>query len=116
MNIREQIKKVAILLDEEVMNFDWDTYEYKEDIPHLSVDGTRFDVEQVFITKDGLTMIIVTKDDEIVFGFYEDDETTFETIDKELDEVGMDAFLRDIYYNHPRSYEIGDYEDDFLNL
>lgn len=27
---------------------------------------------------------------------------------------GMDEFLRDIYYEHPRSWEIGDYEDDFL--
>ena len=28
----------------------------------------------------------------------------------------MDEFLRDIYYEHPRSWEIGDYEDDFLTL
>ena len=49
-------------------------------------------------------------------GFYEDIENgdTFETIDKELEECGMDEFLRDIYYEHPRSWEIGDYEDDFL--
>lgn len=31
-----------------------------------------------------------------------------------LEECGMDEFLRDIYYNHPRSWEIGDYELDFL--
>mgnify|MGYP003508194287 FL=1 len=61
-------------------------------------------------------MIITTNDTEIGLGFYEDIENgdTFETIDKELEECGMDEFLRDIYYNHPRSWDIGDYEDDFL--
>lgn len=35
-------------------------------------------------------------------------------VDKEIEEMEMDVFLRDIYYNHPRSEEIGDYELDFL--
>ena len=116
MNTREQIKKLASLLEEKVMYFDHKSYDFAEDIPHLILDGKRENIETVWIDKEGLTMTITTNDTEIGLGFYEDIENgdTFETIDKELEECGMDEFLRDIYYEHPRSWEIGDYEDDFL--
>ena len=116
MNTREQIKKLASLLEEKVMYFDHKSYDFEEDIPHLILDGERVNVESVWIDKKGLSMTITTKDTEFGLGFYEDIENgdTFETIDKELEECGMDEFLRDIYYEHPRSWEIGDYEDDFL--
>lgn len=120
MNTREQIKKLASLLEEKVMYFDHKSYDFAEDIPHLIIDGERVNIDSVWIDKKGLSMTITTtiiaKDTEIGFGFYEDIENgdTFETIDKELEECGMEGFLRDIYYNHPRSWDIGDYEDDFL--
>lgn len=114
MNIREQIKKVAELLEGKVMYFDWKSYDFEEDIPHLIIDGVRENIESVFINKDGTFMEILTKDEEIGLGFTEDEEDTFESIDKELEECGMEEFLRDIYYNHPRSWEIGDYDMDFL--
>ena len=114
MNTREQIKKLASLLEEKVMYFDHKSYDFAEDIPHLTLDGERKNISSVFISKDGLMMNVMTDDCEYGLGFYEDEENTFETIDKELEECGMDEFLRDIYYEHPRSWEIGDYEDDFL--
>ena len=114
MNTREQIKKLASLLEEKVMYFDHKSYDFAEDIPHLILDGKRENIQSVFINKDGTFMQITTAEDEIGLGFAEDEEITFETIDKELEECGMEGFLRDIYYNHPRSWEIGDYEDDFL--
>ena len=116
MNTRELIKKLASLLEEKVMYFDHKSYDFAEDIPHLILDGERVNIDSVWIDKKGLSMTITTKDTEIGLGFNEDIENgdTFETIDKELEECGMDEFLRDIYYEHPRSWEIGDYEDDFL--
>ena len=96
------------------MYFDHKSYDFAEDIPHLTLDGERKNISSVFISKDGLMMNVMTDDCEYGLGFYEDEENTFETIDKELEECGMDEFLRDIYYEHPRSWEIGDYEDDFL--
>lgn len=114
MNTREQIKKLALLLEEKVMYFDHKSYDFAEDIPHLTLEGKRENIESVFITKDGTFMQVTTADAEIGLGFTEDKENTFETIDKELEECGMEGFLMDIYYNHPRSWEIGDYEDDFL--
>ena len=114
MNIREQIKKVAELLEGKVMYFDWNSYDLEEDIPHLIIDGVRENIEAVAINKDGTFMEVLTKDEEIGLDFTEDEENTFESIDKELEESGMEEFLRDIYYNHPRSWEIGDYDMDFL--
>ena len=96
MNTREQIKKLASLLEEKVMYFDHKSYDFAEDIPHLILDGERVNVESVWIDKKGLTMTITTNDTEFGLGFYEDEENTFETIDKELEECGMDEFLRDI--------------------
>lgn len=117
MNTREQIKKLANLLNGKTIHFDWKSYDFEEDIPHLILDGERKNISSVSISKDGLTMKVLTTDCEYGLGFYEDIENgdTFETIDKELEECGMDEFLRDIYYEHPRSWEIGDYEDDFLS-
>ena len=118
MNTREQIKKLANLLNGKTIYFDWKSYDFEEDIPHLTLDGGRKNISSVSIGKDGLTMKVMTTDCEYTLGFNEDIESgdTFETIDKELEECGMDEFLRDIYYEHPRSWEIGDYEDDFLTL
>ena len=115
MILREQIKMIAELLEGKVMYFDWQYYEFEEDIPHLIIDGARENIESVTINKDDTFMEVMTKEEEIGLSFTEDEENTFETIDKELEECGMDEFLRDIYYNHPRSCEIGDYEIDFLN-
>ena len=115
MILREQIKMVAELLEEKVMYFDHKFYDNAEDIPHLILDGKRENIETVFIAKNGLEMIIETCDEEFGLGFYEDENTTFESMDKELEEIGMAEFLRAIYYEHPRSCEIGNYEDDFLN-
>lgn len=114
MNIREQIKKLASLLEEKVMYFDWKSYDKVDYIPHLTLNGTRENIKFVTIAKDGTFMEVITEDAKIAFDFTENEENTFETIDKELEECGMEGFLMDIYYNHPRSWEIGDYEDDFL--
>ena len=112
MSIREQIKKVAKLLDGKVMYFDWKSYDFEEDIPHLIIDGVRENIYSVAINKDGTSMEVMTNDGKLSRDFYEDEEN--KSIDKELEESGMEEFLRDIYYNHPRSWEIGDYDFDFL--
>ena len=116
MNTREQIKKLAKLLNGEAIHFNWETYDYEEDIPHLYIYGKRVNICSVSISTDGLSMKVVTNGCEYFCDFYEDVENgqTFETIDKELEECGMDELLRDIYYEHPLSWAIGDYEDDFL--
>ena len=56
MNIREQIKRVAQLLEGKLMYFDWNSYDLEEDIPHLIIDGVRENIEAVAINKDGTFM------------------------------------------------------------
>jgi len=114
MTIREQIKRVAQLLEGRIMFFDWDSYDDEMDIPHLILDGERQNIDNVYILKDGSVIEVTTE--KFVYGFTltEDEENTFESIEKRLEEIGMEDFLRDVYYEHPRSWEIGDYEDDFL--
>ncbi len=114
MSIREQIKKVAELLDGKKMYFDWSSYDLEEDIPHLIFDGARENIESVVISKDGTFMEVLTKEGKLGLSFTEDEEYTLEDIDTMLEDCGMEVFLRDIYYNHPLSWAIGDYEDDFL--
>lgn len=109
MTIREEIKKVGQLLNGKLMAFDHNSYDLKEDIPHLFLEGKRQDINYVEIYDDGRMMNVYTNDGVYGLGLYE-------MIDKELEEMGMDTLLRDIYYNHSRSWEIGDYEDDFLTL
>ena len=114
MNIREQIKKVAELLEGKKMYFDWSSYDLEEDIPHLIFDGKRENIKSVVISKDGTFMEVLTKKGKFGLSFTEDEDYTLEFIDTMLEDCDMEEFLRDIYYNYPLSWVIGDYEDDFL--
>ena len=114
MSIREQIKKVAELLEGKKMYFDWSSYDLEEDIPHLIFDGKRENIKSVVISKDGTFMEVLTKKGKFGLSFTEDEDYTLEFIDTMLEDCDMEEFLKDIYYNHPLSWAIGDYEDDFL--
>ena len=63
MNIREQIKRVAQLLEGKVMYFDWNSYDLEEDIPHLIIDVMREYIEAVAINKDCTFIEFLTKDE-----------------------------------------------------
>ena len=80
MNIREQIKKVAELLEGKKMYFDWSSYDLEEDIPHLIIDGKRENIESVAINKDGTFMEVMTNDGGLGLGFYEDDFLTWDGV------------------------------------
>lgn len=112
--IREEIKKIAKLINGRTIYFDHKSYDFAEDIPHLILEGKRNNINSVSIGLDGLTMNVVCGDIEYGLVFYEEGKWTFADIDKELEDIGMDRFLRDIYYETNESWEIGDYEDDFL--
>lgn len=114
--MRSEIKKLAKLLNGRTIHFDHKSYDYAEDIPHLILEGKRVNINSVSIGLNGLTMEVDTDDAEYGLAFYEEGKWTFADIDKELENIGMDRLLRDIYYETNESYEIGDYEDDFLTM
>lgn len=103
-SIHIHIHKLAQLLDGETMFFDHFSYEYTEDIPHLMINNQRENVSSVFIKRDGSYMNIAAECGQIQI-----DSTTANITQMKLDEL-----FRDIYYNHPLSWIIGDYEKYFL--
>ena len=79
MSIKEQIKKVAELLDGKKMYFDWSSYDLEEDIPHLIFDGARENIESVVISKDGTFMEVLTKEGKLVLALQRTKRTPLRT-------------------------------------
>ena len=121
MNFIDVAKKLAELLDGKTIYFDHKSYDLAEDIPHIFVDGKRYDVDNATFNADGtfLDLSVIDKTDWSVsgfgIGFYEEDGLTTEDIERECENMGLDALFHDIYYETEESWEIGDFETDFLN-
>lgn len=126
MELREIAKKIADLLWNSgyggEISFDHKSYDDPNDIPHLYIDGERYNVETFFIGCGGLqiTTYFSTPNKEgctaYDFALYEDEDTSAEDIERELEKYGFDELLRDVYYETSESYEIGDFEMDFLGI
>lgn len=98
------IHKLAQLLNGETMFFDHFSYEYAEDIPHLMINNQRENVSSVFIKRNGSYMNVAAEYGQIQIDF----------MTANISQIELDELFRDIYYNHPLSWIIGDYENDFL--
>ena len=98
------IHKLAQLLNGETMFFDHFSYEYAEDIPHLMINNQRENVSSVFIKRDGSYINIAAEYGQIQIDF----------MTANISQIELDELFRDIYYNHPLSWIIGDYEKYFL--
>ena len=115
LKIRTELEKIAKLLNDEyegTICFDHSSYDDELDIPSIDVDGERVLVEQVFVNEDASVLTIVDSEGNTY-------TCNFNDIPEEWDddyfcEIGLDVLLRDIYYETNASYEIGDYELDFL--
>lgn len=120
MSIIDEAKKLGTLLNERTIFFDHKSYDELEDIPHIFVDGKRYDVDNATFNADGtfLELSVIDKTNWSVsgfgIGFYEDECTSLEKIERACMKMGLDTLFRDIYYETPESYTIGDYETDFL--
>ena len=116
MAIKEIVKKLGELLhkDKNVYNgnvcFDFSSYDFEEDIPHISIFGKRTLIENIFISKDG-DYITLTNDNGQELNLYMEKYT-----EKELEEMNLYELLNTTYYETTYSYEIGDFELEFLNI
>ena len=115
MGIKEIVKRLANLLhkDENVYNgsvcFDFSSYDMVEDIPFLLNDyGKKVLIEDVHFPKNG-NEIVITTDAGDEFTLPMDNFT-----EEELEKIGMYELLSNVYYETSYSYEIGDFELDFL--
>lgn len=115
LKIRKDLRLIAELLwsngSSGVECFDHKSYEDETDIPHLDIDGERVLVDTFIINRDGSQFTIISGRDSYILDM---DAIPSEWDDDYFIEIGLDTLLRDVYYETAESYEIGDYELDFI--
>lgn len=117
METKEIVKKLAELLYKDegvyegVVCFDWSSYDLEEDIPNLIIDNKIVMIEEFRVNKEGTKIIVISGNDK-----YTLDLTTSPYTEKEYSDMGMYALLNSVYYETDYSWEIGDFEIDFLGI
>ena len=117
MTHKEIAIKLALLTNGKTIIFDHKSYDDANDIPHLMVDGIRFNVETAkfneygkFLEVTGSTNMNPCSLAGMGFSF----NLTAEMIEEECKKMGMYELFSNIYYETNESYNIGDFEIDFL--
>lgn len=106
MNNKEIWKRLADILEKDesgYINFDLGSYEFKEDIPHITWNGRRKNICYIGIVAENSNMM------DVCF----DGMTDTIAIDiNSIDEDELDVLLRDIYYETSVSWD-EEYEECF---
>lgn len=117
MNTHEIIKKIAELLykDEGVYEgivcFDWSSYDMEDDIPMIKIGGNEIKVEEFRVNYDGTEIVIISG-----FDSYTLDLTNSPYSEEDYEDMGIYTLLNNVYYETDYSWEIGDFELDFLGI
>jgi hypothetical protein len=121
MTHKEIAIKLALLTNGKTITFDHKSYDDANDIPHLMVDGIRFNVETAkfneygkFLEVTGSTNMNPCSLAGMGISFMENEDLTAEMIEEECKEMGMYELFSNIYYETNESHNIGDFEIDFL--
>ena len=116
MNIFDIATKLADLLNERVVYFDHKSYDFAEDIPHIFDGEQRINVNGVVFNHNGTLVEIGTDNGSIYVTLdreqYEGNEDFINT----CNEMKLIDLFRDVYYETNESWEIGDFEGDFLKV
>ena len=116
MEIKKRLAEIADLLYAQdydgVVYFDHKSYDDENDIPHLKIDDDIVKVAKFVISRDGNTITIV--DDKCYAHTLSMDNLPEDWNDATFEEMGMFDLIRDAFYETSASYEIGDYELDFV--
>ena len=120
MTHKEIALKLALLTNGKTITFDHKSYDDANDIPHLMVDGIRFNVETAKFNENGKFLEVTGSTNMnpcslagMGITFVEDENLTEELIEKECKEMGMYELFSNIYYE---TNNIGDFEIDFLGI
>lgn len=123
MTHKEIALKLALLTNGKTITFDHKSYDDVNDIPHLMVDGIRFNVETAKFNEYGKFLEVTGSTDMnpcslagMGITFVEDENLTEELIETECKEMGMYELFSNIYYETNESNDIGDFEIDFLGM
>ena len=110
MNTQEIVKKLAELLykDEGVYN---GVVCFEEDIPNLTIDNKIVQIEEFRVNKEGTQIAVISGNDNYIL-----DLTTNPFTEQEYEDMGMYTLLNSVYYETDYSWDIGDFENDFLGI
>jgi len=116
MDTKEIIRALAELLHRNnryngVVKFDFSSYDFDEDIPSLTIDNKIVKIEEFRVNKEGTEIVVISGDDS-----YTLDLTTNPFTEEEYEDMGMYALLNSVYYETDYSWEIGDFEINFLGI
>lgn len=108
------IKRLGVATNGETVYFEPNTYDFQEDIPRLEFKEGKGETltEMRIQTKDNMVVVTMnTETSELVL--------PIDTSDTKLPDflqtvVNLEDILRDFYYGSSASWDIGDYELDFL--
>lgn len=117
MKIHDYLKKIGELLysNEEyngMVYFDHKSYDNDNDIPSIIIDDKKVLVEEFYISED--CDFISIYDDNNNLYMLDMNAIPSEWNDDYFEEIGLFNLLQDVYYETSMSYEIGDYELDFI--
>lgn len=115
MYLKYQAKALYKLLKNRQVWFDHKSYDFQNDIPFIIIGNKRYRVNGIQFVEEGILEIhlsdtILTNITINFRNFLLEDEE----FDIELQRYELGGLFRDIYYETNDSYEIGDYELDFL--
>lgn len=117
MNTQEIVKKLAELLYKDegvydgVVYFDWSSYDLDEDIPNLTIDNKIVQIEEFRVNKEGTQIAVINGNNNYIL-----DLTTNPFTEQEYEDMGMYTLLNSVYYETDYSWEIGDFEMNFLGI
>jgi hypothetical protein len=118
MLIKDIAQKLAKLLDNRGVEFDFKSYDNKDDIPHIYINEERQNVELAFFNEiEGCLLCVDLENGEqlgICVNSMIYDGKTDDDIEKECEKMGIYNLFQDMYYEMNESAELGDFEDDFL--
>lgn len=105
------IEKLGVVTNGARVYFDPKTYDFQEDIPRITANGKEYVVEDMAISaEENGTRLDINYNDGSRTNILLNSENT-----NALEQLeGLEDLLRDFYYGSPVSYDIGDYEMDFL--
>lgn len=117
MEIKKRLKEIAELLwangYKGTICFDHKSYDDEDDIPRLRFGRKTFLVVMFNINSEGDRILIIDNNGKtcpMMTSDWSDDWS-----DSYCESIGLFALLREVYYETKESWEIGDYELNFIN-
>jgi hypothetical protein len=100
------------LLGDNPICFDHKSYDYQEDIPFVTIGGDKYLVDSARLYNEGMTLEVISKGERITLDLSCLSELY--TDDFLLNECNLYSLFMDMYYETPKSWEIGDFEIHFM--